>query len=109
VRDACRVIKEIGRRYISVDAACTKQDDRTDQDSQIPLMDRIYSQSVLIIVEISSEHAWCNLPGVEPGSRPSPIQRTERTPLWIFTEMPPTLDRVLKLLKYETRVWTLQE
>ncbi|KAM7192435.1 Heterokaryon incompatibility protein (HET) domain containing protein [Naviculisporaceae sp. PSN 640] len=109
VQDACSVAKEVGRRYIWVDALCIKQDDTEDQDAQIPMMDRIYSQSVLTIVAMSGEHAQCALPGVKPGSRPNPIQRTERTASWIFTELPPTLDRVIKLSKYETRAWTLQE
>ncbi|KAK4211180.1 heterokaryon incompatibility protein-domain-containing protein [Rhypophila decipiens] len=109
VRDACTVVREVGRRFLWVDALCIKQDDPEDQASQIPLMDRIYSQSVLTVVAMSGEHAQCDLPGVKPGSTPNPIQRTERTPSWIFAELPPTLDRVLKLSKYETRAWTLQE
>lgn len=70
-------------------------------------MDRIYSQSVLTFVALSGESATRSLPGVEPGSPRIPLQRTEQAASWIFTEILPTLDRVLKHLCDLIRAWTL--
>ncbi|RYP11214.1 hypothetical protein DL764_000170 [Monosporascus ibericus] len=117
IRDACSVVEKLGERrprdnplrYLWVDSLCIVQDDREDQNSQIPHMDKIYHQSLVTIVALSATGAATRLPGVEPGSRPVPIQRTERTACWILSSIPPTLDRVLKLPCYETRAWTLQE
>ncbi|RYP93112.1 hypothetical protein DL770_000769 [Monosporascus sp. CRB-9-2] len=117
IRDACSVVEKLSKRrprddplrYLWVDSLCIVQDDEDDQNSQIPQMDKIYHQSLVTIVALSATGAASRLPGVEPGSRPVPIQRTERTASWILSSIPPTLDRVLKLPCYETRAWTLQE
>jgi hypothetical protein len=120
IRDACSVVQKLARiakqrgergewRYLWVDSLCIVQDDTDDQNSQIPHMDKIYQQSLFTIVALSATEADCRLPGVEPGSRPIQIQRTEGTASWLLSSIPPTLDRVLKLPCYETRAWTLQE
>ncbi|KAH7378588.1 heterokaryon incompatibility protein-domain-containing protein, partial [Cadophora sp. MPI-SDFR-AT-0126] len=109
IQDACSVVEKLGKRYLWVDSLCILQDCKCDQDAQIPHMDQIYYHSLFTIVALSATEAASRLPGVEPGSRPIPIQQTERTASWILSSVPPTLDRVLKLPCYETRAWTLQE
>ncbi|RYO80010.1 hypothetical protein DL766_000529 [Monosporascus sp. MC13-8B] len=108
IQDAWKVTQELGERFLWVDALCIQQDDPDELKRQLPLMDRIYNQSVLTIVAVSGRHADEPLPGVRPGHRTA-IQPVELAAPWVFTGEMPSLDWVLGLTRYEKRAWTLQE
>ncbi|MAD87254.1 MAG: hypothetical protein CL912_30205 [Deltaproteobacteria bacterium] len=49
IRDAIDVTRSLGYRYLWVDSLCIVQDDETDQEIQIGMMDEIYSNATLTI------------------------------------------------------------
>ncbi|KAK3615480.1 hypothetical protein LTR22_027420, partial [Elasticomyces elasticus] len=69
VRDAIRLVREIGERYLWVDALCIIQDDDDDRLEQIQHMGDIYHECVLTIVACCGKDADYGLPGVQPGTR----------------------------------------
>jgi hypothetical protein len=56
--------------YVWIDALCIQQDNRSDIESQIPYMDRIYGGAKCIIVAGSGSDAWAGLTGA--GHTPEP-------------------------------------
>ena len=72
IRDAIRVMREIGMRYLWVDSLCIVQDDDPDEKiKHIKLMDVVYSAADLVIVAAGSENANAGIAGLDPGSRGS--------------------------------------
>jgi hypothetical protein len=69
IRDAIRLTREIGERFLWVDALCIMQDEPNDKAEQIKHMGSIYKGSVLTIVAACGIDATYGLPGVEPNSR----------------------------------------
>jgi hypothetical protein len=64
IEDAMDVTREIGLRYLWVDALCIVQDSEKDKHRQIDRMDGIYNSAVLTIAAASGHHANAGLAGV---------------------------------------------
>lgn len=69
IRDAIKLVREIGERFLWVDALCIFQDDRADMDAQIAEMGEIYRNSILTVCACCGDDADYGLPGIEPGTR----------------------------------------
>ncbi|KAK3385986.1 heterokaryon incompatibility protein-domain-containing protein, partial [Podospora didyma] len=107
IQDAWRATHELGERFLWIDALCIQQDGPAELKRQLPLMDRIYNQSVPTMVALSGRHVDECLPGVRV-HRPM-IRPVEVASPWVFTGEMSTLDWVLGLTRYENRAWTLHE
>lgn len=62
--DAMILCKEMGERYLWVDALCIIQDDSMDKEWQIARIGSIYSSAVFTIVAACGVDADAGLPGV---------------------------------------------
>jgi hypothetical protein len=106
VVDALMLVKEIGERYLRVDALCIVQDDPAELKSTIRSMDRIYEDALLTIIPASGEDADSGLKGVRPTSREvsSITQEIDGIPL-IFSKGFLEMERT----PWSKRGWTFQE
>ncbi|KFA60137.1 hypothetical protein S40285_09600 [Stachybotrys chlorohalonatus IBT 40285] len=108
ITDAMEVCREIGDRYLWVDALCIIQDDDRDKALQIRAMGVIYGSAVLTIAATCGDGAEASLPGVTPGSR-NIIQRTEIVQGHRLANRPWDFTRSVSESKWNTRAWTFQE
>ncbi|RWA10527.1 hypothetical protein EKO27_g4582 [Xylaria grammica] len=70
VKDAMQATKEMGIRYLWVDALCIIQDEGDSAKlPHIKNMNRIYETAELVIVAMSARDASSGLPGVRPWTR----------------------------------------
>jgi len=53
-RDAVRVVRELGERYLWIDSLCIIQDDETDWATEAALMAEVYGQSYCTLAALSS-------------------------------------------------------
>ncbi|KAF1984593.1 HET-domain-containing protein [Aulographum hederae CBS 113979] len=107
VLDAMEVVRQLGERYLWVDALCIIQDDAGNKHTNISQMDKVYSQCVFTIVAAACQNSDSPLPGVHPGSRGPQISEPAHN-LRLLKD-PPSLADVLSTSTYDTRAWTLQE
>jgi hypothetical protein len=70
VKDAIRLIQNLGHRYLWVDRLCIIQNDDENKHLNIMRMDAIFSNSYLTIVAADGLDANHGLPGVVEGLRP---------------------------------------
>lgn len=64
IEDACTFKKDMGTRYIWVDALCIVQDSDADKAAQIGKMSNIYANALLNIIAASGEDSHAGLPGI---------------------------------------------
>ena len=76
IRDAIYFTECLKFNYLWVDALCIIQDDATEMDVQLNLMDRLYKSATLTLVAATGADAWSGLAGAFSGSR-SNLQFTE--------------------------------
>jgi hypothetical protein len=107
IRDAIRLVREIGERFLWVDALCIIQDDERDRNQQIGMMGDIYHEGVLTIQACCGSDASYGLPGVEPGSR-SIKQVVEKVGHLAMGNMLPDIESGHHSV-WSTRAWTFQE
>ena len=108
IMDAIQLVKGIGMRYLWVDSLCIVQDDDTDKQQQLTIMDSIYNNAELLVVAATGSDANAGLPGV--GSTPRRMwQRIEKISGTQFTTAQPSLQQVLKWSVWNSRGWTFQE
>ncbi|KAK3401578.1 heterokaryon incompatibility protein-domain-containing protein [Sordaria brevicollis] len=107
IRDAIRVVEQLGYRYLWVDRYCIPQDDAAAKHSQIMNMGRIYSGSVVTIVAAAGEVPEYGLPGVSSRARTSQLGLDINDELSLVLYEAPK-DHILKS-KWNTRGWTYQE
>jgi hypothetical protein len=69
IEDAISAVKELGERYLWVDALCIAQDDPDDKMAQIQNMDQIYSNAVVTFIAGEGNDSNAGLPGVRPSTR----------------------------------------
>ncbi|EFQ33781.1 heterokaryon incompatibility protein [Colletotrichum graminicola M1.001] len=105
ITDAFELVRKLGARYLWIDALCLLQNDPTDLDRGVNVMDQIYELSWLTIVAACGHNADAGLPGIGEGSRAEihtafPI--VEDVSMGIYVP----LDRLLKCSVYSTRAWT---
>ncbi|KXX77881.1 Heterokaryon incompatibility protein 6, OR allele [Madurella mycetomatis] len=109
IRDAMRVVREIGMRYLWVDSLCIVQDDVPEENTKhIKSMDVVYSAADLVIVAASSLNANAGIPGLDPGSRGFRQPIEEISPGFRLAYKSRWQDG-FELTKYNTRGWAYQE
>jgi Heterokaryon incompatibility protein (HET) len=79
LQDATSLTRNLGERFLWIDALCIVQDDLNSKHSDIRRMDEIYSNAVVTLIALNGSSADAGLPGVRPGSR-SP-QHVECAPM----------------------------
>ena len=105
IRDAILLTRQLGERYLWVDALCIVQDDERNKMEAITNMDSVYHHALLTVIAAGGSDANAGLPGVRPRTRMFAqavvqVQRDLR-----FT----TFGKGVELLEksvYSTRAWT---
>ena len=105
--DAIQLTRQIGERYLWVDALCIIQDSQEDKAAQICIMDRVYGRAALTIVAAAGASVRVGLPGI----RRSRIlnQHIECVQgLHLSIPLPPLSEAATDSV-WNTRGWTFQE
>ncbi|KAK5654331.1 hypothetical protein OQA88_7509 [Cercophora sp. LCS_1] len=108
VQDAMVLVRELGYRYLWVDALCLLQNDHEDLEAGITVMDEIYERSCFTIVAACGHDANAGLPGVREGSREQSslvVEVKPGVPMGVETDW----ELLFESSVYSTRAWTLQE
>ncbi|KAG1775980.1 heterokaryon incompatibility protein-domain-containing protein [Suillus placidus] len=108
ITDSIRFVRQLGGRYLWIDALCIIQDDSLDKSTQLRAMDLVYGLSHLTIVAAGSTTARDPLPGCRPQTR-SLQQHIEVVQGLHLYVAPPRLREALAQSTWNTRCWTYQE
>ena len=107
IKDAIKVVKELGWRYLWVDRYCIPQENGPEKDNLIYNMDQIYRGATLSIIANGEQNLVYGLPGVSSISRlPQPsiqIASEQYTLCWI------NMREMVAQSEWSTRGWTFQE
>ncbi|KIK44404.1 hypothetical protein CY34DRAFT_60041, partial [Suillus luteus UH-Slu-Lm8-n1] len=108
ITDSILFVRQLGRRYLWIDALCIIQDDSLDKSSQLRAMDLVYGLSLLTIVAAGCTTARDPLPGCRPRTRTlqQHIEVVQGLHLYVA---PPRLREALAQSTWNTRCWTYQE
>ena len=108
IRDAMQVCRNIGVRYLWVDALCIVQDDEQDKSDQIGLMDEIYGHALAVLVVAAGDGAEHGIPGM--GQRTRALTNFEEAVdgKILMTSLASTTNSA-KRSHWNTRAWTYQE
>ncbi|KAI0382754.1 heterokaryon incompatibility protein-domain-containing protein [Hypomontagnella monticulosa] len=125
IKDAIRLVKSLGERFLWVDAICMVQDDKEQMARDVPKMNIVYGQAFATIVALHGESADAGLPGVSPGTRkPQHIEvlhvsdkspdldydpQSDRNETVCLVATPRPLSLELDISKWNTRGWIFQE
>ncbi|KAK2044756.1 HET-domain-containing protein [Colletotrichum somersetense] len=111
VRDAIKVTREAGFRYLWVDALCIFQDDAADKAKVISKMGLIYGGATLTIVASANDNPQEGLPGMGVAPRPTAQITAEIQGITLAVALhdarrpvPDIEDSV-----WSSRAWTFQE
>lgn len=105
--NAFEVAKQLGIRYVWIDALCIIQDDIEDKMSQIQVMDKIYQQALLTICVAAGDGSHSGIPGVN-GTPKGPPQTCETYGDLQLTTMRPVAG-LIRDSNWDSRAWTFQE
>ncbi|KAK8244724.1 hypothetical protein HDK77DRAFT_442758 [Phyllosticta capitalensis] len=109
VRDAMTFVRSIGLRYLWCDLLCVVSDDPDVRNSQIEMMDAVYSEASMTIINLTGSHGNMPLPGIRPGSRhPICLSETLGDGVRFVTRHVP-LTGFYDQTVHTTRGWTFQE
>lgn len=109
IMDAARVVYAIGKRYLWVDSLCIIQDDESDKQQQLPIMDSIYSHADLLIIAATGDDASAGLPGVWGTPRNLNRQTSSTINGIDFVTVQPDTLSALGWTEWNSRGWTFQE
>jgi len=109
IEDAIEVTRQLKMLYLWVDYVCIDQGDPVHKETQISLMDDIYSCAFATIISLNGESANDGIPRVGANDQGIP-QATVHCggENKIISKMPP-LERQLRHSTWATRGWTFQE
>lgn len=109
VRDAIKLTRMTGYRYLWVDALCVVQDDDSIRHHQISQMHKIYQRAQLTIIAADGKHCDHGLSGIS--IMHDRIQRHQiyHIPGVSFERLPLSTRRSLENSPWRTRGWTFQE
>ncbi|KAG2753386.1 HET-domain-containing protein [Suillus brevipes Sb2] len=107
ITDSILFVRQLGERYIWIDALCIIQDNPQDKFAQVHEMDLVYGLSYLTIIAAGGTTARDPLPGCRPHTRPQ--QHIEVVQGLHLSAAPPRLTEALALSAWNTRCWTYQE
>ncbi|CZR54151.1 uncharacterized protein PAC_04034 [Phialocephala subalpina] len=72
LKDAVTTTRNLGLRYLWVDALCIVQDDREDKDAEITRMGNVYQNAIITIVAANSPGVECGFLDYKPLPKPVP-------------------------------------
>ena len=105
IADAMCLVRELGLRYLWVDALCIRQDDTSDKHEQIAQMGFVYESALFTIIAAAGEDCDSGLPGVRVGSRLSVQKKAEAGNIILLN----TFRSSTSTTKWARRAWTYQE
>ncbi|KAL8750401.1 MAG: hypothetical protein Q9184_006438 [Pyrenodesmia sp. 2 TL-2023] len=109
IRDAIDLVRKIGYRFLWIDRLCIVQDDEANVQANIWNMDRIYGQSVLLIIAADGDHADAGLSRMRLSTGNHQTQNLLRIEpalrLVTVSKLRPLRDKST----YQRRGWTYQE
>jgi hypothetical protein len=108
IDDAMLLTRNLGERYLWVDALCIVQDDFALKEPELRTMDRIYQYALLTIIAGHGADANAGLPGVRPGTR-SLVQHVETVQGIQLVNRLPTSQATIDCSIWNSRAWTYQE
>ncbi|KAM7211641.1 HET domain containing protein [Rhypophila decipiens] len=114
IEDAITVTRELGRRYLWVDALCIDQSlhptsaQLACKMQQLSIMDMIYGCAALTLVAMSGSDSNAGLAGVSERNPRSRQWKETIDGLEFFT-VPPVTNAEKEASGWEARAWTLQE
>ncbi|KAK2469665.1 hypothetical protein H9L39_18480 [Fusarium oxysporum f. sp. albedinis] len=107
INDAMELVKQLGEKYLWVDALCIVQDDQSTKQSMIDHMHIIYANAYVTVFAASGNNSNAGLPGVSPSSRKmDQVVAPVAHDLTFIHPMPFT---TIKKSAWATRGWTYQE
>ena len=118
VLDALEVVRDLGERYLWVDALCILQEDTNESREQIANMDSVYGSALLTIVAAGGTNAHAGLQGVrrrhfaQPGRQlveRQILQSSAKINNDITVIAPATNQQNLETSEWNGRAWTFQE
>ena len=108
IRDAMQVCRNIGVRYLWVDALCIVQDDEQDKSGQIGLMDEIYGRALAVLIVAAGDGAEHGIPGMGHQTR-ALINCEEAVDGKILMTSLASTTSSAQRSHWNTRAWTYQE
>jgi hypothetical protein len=108
IADSISFVRQLGERYIWIDALCITQDDSQDKVVQLNAMDLVYGLSYFTLIAAGGKTARDPLPGYRPQTRTPQIHVEVIQGLHLFVT-PPSHAEALALSTWITRCWTYQE
>ncbi|CAI0650764.1 unnamed protein product [Colletotrichum noveboracense] len=117
IEDACKFTKDMGTRFIWVDALCIIQDSDEDKAVQIGKMADIYANALLTIIAASGKDSHAGLPGISTDRKRMQKEITIRTStseeeISLLSTLSHTSSRFANFnseTTWSSRGWTLQE
>ncbi|KAM0239506.1 hypothetical protein ACHAP5_008296 [Fusarium lateritium] len=110
ILDSIEVTKQLGVRYIWIDALCIVQDDNNDKAKIISNMSRIYANALLSIVASTNINPTDGLPGVGvPRSHGQDIEKIQGISLAVTFQDARQRYSDIEDQLWNTRAWTFQE
>ncbi|KAK4072012.1 hypothetical protein Trihar35433_4076 [Trichoderma harzianum] len=104
IRDAMEFVKQLGEKFLWVDALCIIQDDLSTKQRMIDHMNVIYANAYATLFAAFGDNAHAGLPGVSPSFRN--IDQPMATVADGLTFIYPTWFKVIKKSAWATRGWT---
>ena len=106
--DSIRLVRQVGERYLWIDALCIVQDSLEDKADQIHNMDLIYSRATFTVFAAGGSSARAGLPGLTTGSRTCQQHIDVIHGLHLALPLPSVVESVAQSI-WTTRGWTFQE
>jgi Heterokaryon incompatibility protein (HET) len=108
IEDAMRLCKELGFRYLWVDALCVPKADPALRLQQIRQMDKIYTNATAVIIAASGPDGHAGLDGISDASNPHQSIRLDGVVV-DFVDLRDRLESISSFSPWNTRAWTFQE
>ncbi|MCJ1406018.1 hypothetical protein MMC19_000083 [Ptychographa xylographoides] len=106
ISGAMEIARNLGERYLWVDALCIQQADCPERMNEIRNMNRIFDQAAITIVVLDG-NSFDDIPGTK--SKPRTASRCAPIHGHIFRELTPNFMDSVKNSVWATRAWTKQE
>jgi len=105
ILDSITAVRNLGERYLWVDALCLLQDDPNELQTCVAVMDLFYEMAVLTIIAACGEDAYSGLQGVPPTPRKlNVVVKAIQPGLNMTTKV--DMEVLLRKSNYSTRAWT---
>jgi hypothetical protein len=108
ISDTIQLVRQLGERYLWIDALCIVQDDLDDKAVQIGVMELIYGSSAFTIIAVGCTSARDPLPGIRPGSRDPKQQIVKIQGLHLAVPLAVPNEAIASSV-WNERGWTYQE